>query len=76
LLEPLLADTLSREVYFVHSFMGVVQNREHLLASVDYNGIEICAAVRKGNVFGTQFHPQKSAETGLAMLRHFINTAN
>lgn len=56
-------------VYFVHSYFadGV---GESLLATAEY-GIEVTAAVALGNVTGTQFHPEKSGETGLGILRAF-----
>lgn len=57
-------------VYFVHSFAAEVRHMEHLLATTDY-GAEITAAVGGGNVFGCQFHPEKSGEVGLQILRNF-----
>lgn len=61
-----------RAVYFVHSFMGLPENKRHCVATVDYNGIEIPAVLSDGKVFGSQFHPEKSGEVGLAMLRSFL----
>ncbi|MGN0812789.1 MAG: imidazole glycerol phosphate synthase subunit HisH [Candidatus Coproplasma sp.] len=55
-------------VYFVHSFFA--KCNEGLSATSDY-GIEVTAAVRKNNVFGMQFHPEKSGEIGLKMLKQF-----
>lgn len=57
-------------VYFVHSFCGVSGMPEQVTAVTDY-GPEIVAAVQNGNVFGCQFHPEKSGEYGLAILRNF-----
>lgn len=57
-------------VYFVHSFCGLVQHQEHVTAHTDY-GISVVAAVGRGNVFGCQFHPEKSGEVGLQILRNF-----
>jgi glutamine amidotransferase len=57
-------------VYFVHSFRGVAKNPNNVIATTDY-GTEITAAVQNGNVFGTQFHPEKSGDIGLQMLRNF-----
>ena len=57
-------------VYFVHSYKAVVEDRSDLIASTDYGG-EIAAIVGRGCVFGTQFHPEKSEETGLGILRSF-----
>ena len=56
-------------VYFVHSYYGEDCD-EALLATTDY-GREITAAVALDNVTGTQFHPEKSGEVGLAILRAF-----
>ena len=57
-------------VYFVHSFCGHVKEREHLAASTDY-GCEVTALVWRDYVYGAQFHPEKSGETGLKMLKNF-----
>ena len=57
-------------VYYVHSFYGK-NCRESTIASSHY-GIEITGAVRNGSVYGTQFHPEKSGETGLNILRAFL----
>ncbi len=57
-------------VYFVHSFCGHAENPAHVIATTDY-GTEVTAAVQNGNVFGTQFHPEKSGDIGLQMLRNF-----
>ena len=56
-------------VYFVHSFF--VQGCDDSLAATVEYGIPITAAVEKGNVFGCQFHPEKSGEVGLNILRSF-----
>ena len=60
-------------VYFVHSFAAHPKNLEHRLADTLYNGRVITAAVRNGNVFGTQFHPEKSGGVGLSVLKSFID---
>lgn len=57
-------------VYFVHSFCGLVQHQEYVTARTDY-GASVVAAVGRGNVFGCQFHPEKSGEVGLQILRNF-----
>lgn len=56
-------------VYFVHSYHGVGCG-ESLCAVTDYSA-PVTAAVRAGNVFGCQFHPEKSGRTGLSILRAF-----
>lgn len=57
-------------VYFVHSFCGCAEREDQIIATTDY-GTHVVAAVQNGNVFGTQFHPEKSGEVGLAMLKNF-----
>lgn len=57
-------------VYFVHSFCARAGREEDVTARTDY-GTSIVAAVGRGNVFGCQFHPEKSGETGLKILRNF-----
>jgi glutamine amidotransferase len=56
-------------VYFVHSFYAAVSDGS-LIATTDY-GEEITAAVSSANVYGCQFHPEKSGEVGLSILRAF-----
>ncbi|MGI5963141.1 MAG: imidazole glycerol phosphate synthase subunit HisH [Lawsonibacter sp.] len=57
-------------VYFVHSYSAQDTRPEEILAFTDY-GTEVIAAVQRGNFYGCQFHPEKSGETGLAILRNF-----
>lgn len=59
-------------VYLVHSFAVQLDNDAHRLADCTYNGRVISAAIRKGNVYGTQFHPEKSGDVGLGILRNFL----
>ncbi len=58
-------------VYFVHTFCGVAARPEHVYAVTDY-GTEVTAAVGSGNVYGTQFHPEKSGDVGLEILKNFV----
>lgn len=71
LLEP-LEKIKNPSAYFVHSFMGMPKDTSHRLADVVYNGVTICAAVKKNNVYGLQFHPEKSGEVGLSILKTFL----
>lgn len=57
-------------VYFVHSFYLKAQDKNIVAATTQY-GVEIDAAVQKGNIIATQFHPEKSGEVGLKMLKNF-----
>lgn len=56
-------------VYFVHSYSGA-DCGDALIASAEY-GVELTAAVQNGNVYGTQFHPEKSGDVGLNILKAF-----
>ena len=57
-------------VYFVHSFMAVPAEEGDLAAVTDY-GARVPAMVARGNLFGCQFHPEKSGKVGLVMLKNF-----
>lgn len=57
-------------VYFVHSFSGRAAEQNQVIATTDY-GMDVVAAVQNGNFFGTQFHPEKSGEVGLEILKNF-----
>jgi len=57
-------------VYFVHSFCALTENAADAAAVTDY-GAEVCAIIARGNVMGCQFHPEKSGEPGLLMLKNF-----
>lgn len=59
-------------VYFVHSFAPVPMHEEHRLADTYYDGVRICAAVARDQIYGCQFHPERSAEQGLAVLSSFL----
>lgn len=68
---PLLEGVGSDYMYFVHSYYVQPDNKEVVVATVDY-GVEVPAVVCKDNVFATQFHPEKSGEIGLEILKNFI----
>ena len=57
-------------VYFVHSYYPAPTDRELVAAEADYPG-PFCAAIWRDNVYATQFHPEKSQDVGLTMLRNF-----
>ncbi len=59
-------------VYFVHSYYLTAAERDAVAAAADY-GISFDAAAWRGNVFATQFHPEKSGAVGLQMLRNFAD---
>jgi glutamine amidotransferase len=57
--------------YFVHSYHCVPADQADVAATASY-GLEVCAAVARGEVVGTQFHPEKSGEIGLRIYRNFV----
>jgi glutamine amidotransferase len=58
--------------YFVHSYTAVPADPGHRLADAYYNGCLVAAAVRRDNVTGTQFHPEKSGHVGLRIISAFL----
>ncbi|OVE79791.1 imidazole glycerol phosphate synthase subunit HisH, partial [bacterium I07] len=71
--EPLFYNMSSRPfTYFVHSYYCIPDSSDDIIATSRY-GIDFCAAVRKNNIWGVQFHPEKSHQDGLQMLLNFSN---
>lgn len=68
---PLLLGLEEGHVYFVHSYHALVAKESDLLAVTDY-GYPVTAIVGQGNVFGMQFHPEKSGELGIKLLGNFL----
>lgn len=58
--------------YFVHSFTAVPQRDEHRLADCHYDGLVISAMAQREHLLGAQFHPEKSGEVGLRIIRDFL----
>ncbi len=59
------------DFYFVHSYAFIPEAADDVVATTDY-GATVTAAVRRGNVWGTQFHPEKSSKAGARLLRNFL----
>jgi glutamine amidotransferase len=64
-----------RHFYFAHSFCANVTDKTANVAYTDY-GFKLPASIQKGNIYGTQFHPEKSGQQGLQVLRNFAQIAN
>lgn len=62
----------SSHFYFVHSYNFEVTDKQYILATAEYEKI-LVAAVLKDNIFGTQFHPEKSQENGIKIFSNFLN---
>ena len=58
--------------YFVHSFYACPSDTRHIAGTAEFGG-SFCAAIARDNIFATQFHPEKSADQGLALYRNFLN---
>lgn len=58
--------------YFVHSYRACPSDGRHSVGEADYGGV-FTAAVARDNIFATQFHPEKSADAGLALYRNFLH---
>lgn len=75
---PLFAGIATGEdglhAYFVHSYHFACDNPDHRIATADY-GSAITAAIGRDNIFGTQFHPEKSQTLGLALIGNFLRWA-
>lgn len=65
-------DQLANNYYFIHSYQALPKNINDIHSYVNY-GDEIVAAVKKDNIFATQFHPEKSQSAGLSLLKSFFN---
>jgi glutamine amidotransferase len=72
-------DTLLHDIpqgtpfYFVHSYAAKPSFESDILATATYGNSTFCCAVEKDNIFGTQFHPEKSGEMGLKILKNLID---
>jgi len=69
----LAATEENTDVYFVHSFVAMPSSPKDILALANYGGTDFCAAVKKNNITGVQFHPEKSGMLGLKMLGLWLN---
>ena len=68
--------TPGRHFAFVHSYYADVADPDAKVATVEYEGLTMAAAIEKGNLFGCQFHPEKSGDDGLQLLRNFVTICN
>ena len=60
-------------VYFVHSYVAIPRSPSHILAQFIYGDQKLVAAVQSGSIWGCQFHPERSGEVGLNIIRNFVD---
>lgn len=58
-------------VYFVHSYYVEAEDPRIVATTTNYDNVDFCSSIAVGNVFGTQFHPEKSQDVGLSILKNF-----
>jgi len=64
--------TIEDMFYFVHSYFVECEQKENVLCSTEY-GIRFHSGISEGNIFGFQFHPEKSHDSGIKLLKNFVN---
>ncbi len=69
---PVLAPLAEQQVYYVHSYVCIPDNPEHILAACNYGDYPFASCIGRDNIVATQFHPEKSQRAGLAMLEAFL----
>lgn len=70
---PLRATKEGTHCYFVHSYFAHLSQEENVMCYSKFGDLEFVSGIKKGNSFGVQFHPEKSGEDGLRMLKEFID---
>ena len=59
------------DFYFVHSFVFHAEDPSNILATTEY-GQEFCSAIQQNNLYGVQFHPEKSQRAGIRLVKNFL----
>ena len=70
--DPMFEDVKDRHFYFAHSYYCDPISREVVKGKTEYEGFEFSTLMRRKNVVATQFHPEKSSDSGLTFLRNFV----
>ena len=64
---------IDEDMYFVHSYYAKPTNQSDILSFSRYSGYEYCSTVKHNNIYGCQYHPEKSAAAGLRVISNFVN---
>jgi glutamine amidotransferase len=76
------SDTILNDVeegtcmYFVHSYAAIPIDPLNRLSETEYGGVRFCSSIRSGNIYGCQFHPEKSGHDGLRLIKQFVSITN
>lgn len=73
--DPLMDGIEKRQFYFAHSYRGSADDPKNVIGTTEYEGETFSSFFRTANTYGTQFHPEKSSASGLALIRNFIRFA-
>ena len=68
---PVIKGVKDSLVYFVHSYYTVPEDKKDMLCETDYEGVKFASAVSRGNIYGFQFHPEKSGEKMIKIYKNF-----
>ena len=73
--DTILLDGISQntDFYFVHSYVFKPDDDSHIVSTTNY-GVDFCSVIKKDNIFGTQFHPEKSSFSGRKILQNFLDS--
>lgn len=72
--DSILENISSKEhMYFCHSFIAIPENKSDILSYTNYSDNKFCSAVKHGNVYGVQFHPERSSTEGLKIIENFTS---
>lgn len=71
--DDLFQNLSNKEFYFLHSYLCNIEEKKNIIATANYNGINFPCVIKKNNVYGIQFHPEKSNIQGLEILKNFCN---
>ena len=72
----ILDNLIDNSMYFVHSFYCRVDSNDHQLATTSYNGVDFASVIKRDNIFGCQFHPEKSGDAGIHILKCFLTRSH
>lgn len=61
------------DMYFVHSFVAQPKDENNILSITEYSNYNFCSSIKKGNIYGCQYHPEKSGPSGLKIISNFIS---